>query len=86
VVQAPTDGESYPDLTTYPLPAKFGGVFTYPNQITQVYDEGSTMNIAWNTTYQYISLYVAYVHNISLAAPVDGSGNSQRQLQSESGW
>ena len=84
-LQAPTDLESYLDLTTFPLPANTGGAFTYPTKVTQVYDEGSPMTIAWDTTYEHISLYVAYVHNISLAAPVDGSGNSQRQLQSESG-
>lgn len=83
VLQAPTDLESYLDLTTYPLPANSGGVFTYPTKVTQVYDEGVPMTIAWDTTYEHISLYVAYVHNISLAAPVDGAGNSQRQLQSE---
>jgi hypothetical protein len=44
------------------------------------------MTIAWDTTYQHISLYVAYVHNISLSAPVDKLGNSQRQLQSEPGY
>jgi hypothetical protein len=86
VLQAPADRlDAYLDLTTYPMPANFGGVFTYPTKVTQVYDEGSPMTIAWNTTYQHISLYVAYVRNISLSAPVDGSGNSQRQLQSESG-
>jgi hypothetical protein len=86
ILQAPTDPETgYLDLTTYPLPANFGGVFTYPTSVTQIYDEGVPMTIAWNTTYQHISLYVAYVRNISLAAPVDGAGNSQRQLQSESG-
>jgi hypothetical protein len=86
ILQAPADPENgYLDLTEYPLPANFGGVFTYPTSVTQVYDEGVPMTIAWNTTYQHISLYIAYVRNISLAAPVDGAGNSQRQLQSESG-
>jgi hypothetical protein len=86
ILQAPADPEDgYLDLTEYPLPANFGGVFTYPTSVTQVYDEGVPMTIAWNTTYQHISLYIAYVRNISLAAPVDGAGNSQRQLQSESG-
>jgi hypothetical protein len=85
ILQAPADLEAYPDLTIYPLPANFGGVFTYPTDVTQVYDEGVPMTIAWNTTYEHISLYIAYVHNISLEAPVDGSGNSQRQLQSELG-
>ena len=86
VLKAPADLENYPDLSTYPLPAKFGGEFTYPTQVTQVYDEGSPMTIAWDTTYEHISLYIAYVHNLSISAPVEGSGNSQRQLQSKSGW
>jgi len=84
VLQAPADLETYPDLNSYPLPANTGGTFTYPTKITQVYDEGVPMTIAWNTTYEHISLYVAYVHNLSISAPVDGAGNSQRQLQSES--